>query len=223
MNSVWITRSEPGASQLAAALEQHGYEPIKRPLVAIEPTKNPRPPGDFAVWVFLSVHAVSNCSDLSSAELCIAVGSTTARALRAQDISCMVPSKHSSEGVIETLESMSLEQSEILVVQGDGGRRTIQAWCKANQYLCQTWAVYRRVSRQASNICRNATVVVCNSASVLPGVRDCMREESECTPIIVPSSRVGQEARTRGFGNVWVSGGSSADAVISTLSRIDLP
>ena len=222
MNSVWITRSEPGASQLATALARQGYDPIKRPLIAIEPTYDPRPSGNFAVWVFLSVHAVAYCNELVAAGLCIAVGSATAQALRAQNLSCIVPHKHSSEGVIEYLQDMSSEQVEVLVVQGDDGRRAIQAWCEANQYPCQTWAVYRRVSRQVPCACRNATVVVCNSAAVLQGVRDCMRERSEYIPVIVPSSRVEEEARSRGFGNVWVSDGSSADAVIATLSNIDL-
>ena len=55
---VWITRTEPGATRLAAAVEQLGFTALKAPVLRIEPccAKPPQGPFDFAL--FVSEHAV---------------------------------------------------------------------------------------------------------------------------------------------------------------------
>ena len=56
---VWVTRSEPGASRLAAALRQAGHAPWTAPTLDIERLDAPLPAGLFTLTAFLSEHAVT--------------------------------------------------------------------------------------------------------------------------------------------------------------------
>ena len=82
---VWITRAEPGAARTADRLREQGFEPLIRPLLAVEflPADLPDIDG-FAALAFTSRNGVAAFAALSSRRdrPVFAVGDATARAAR---------------------------------------------------------------------------------------------------------------------------------------------
>ena len=105
---VWVTRTEPGASRLAAALRAAGHTVWTRPTLDIEHLAAPPPPGEFALTVFLSEHAVAGAFANGWAPgPAMAIGTATAAALRTHGVCPLLPAAATSEGVIARLADMA--------------------------------------------------------------------------------------------------------------------
>ena len=221
MKRVWITRTEPGASELAEAVVMAGWTPLKEPLLTIEPTGAPRPSGQFSMCVFLSPHAVRHAeNDLGNGHF-IAVGPATQVALNRWGVLAQVPDRHDSEGVVSLLQA-TLAQSlrdAVLVVQGKNGRMLVQEWCRSQRVPCTTWSVYRRVPRRVNVACSDVDALVCDSVESLQLAHAQLRDGKSSLPLVVPSKRIANGARMLEFANVWISDGPSPGAVVSTLKR----
>lgn len=82
---VWITRAEPGAARTADRLREQGFEPLIRPLLAVQILPADLPDIDgFAALAFTSRNGVAAFAALSSRRdrPVFAVGDATARAAR---------------------------------------------------------------------------------------------------------------------------------------------
>ena len=62
---VWVTRTEPGCSRQAKALEAAGYDVLAAPVLGVAETGAERPAGSFQHVFFLSEQAVRAAGDLS--------------------------------------------------------------------------------------------------------------------------------------------------------------
>ena len=123
--AVWVTRTEPGASTLAAALEAAGYAVLKAPVLEIRPRSFEPVRGSFDVGLFLSVHAVRFAAAEVAGEVqaLFAVGSRTRSALRERGFDATVPDIETGEGLLETLADVAGKR--ILIVTGTGGRNLL--------------------------------------------------------------------------------------------------
>ena len=103
---IWVTRTEPGASRLAARLDDSGYRVVKQPLLRIEGCPEPelerlaQQASSFDWIIAISVHAVNFAASLildqGGAEAVatprwIAVGQQTAEALLEYGVHAEVP------------------------------------------------------------------------------------------------------------------------------------
>ena len=81
MPKLWVTRTEPGASQSVPAWQAAGFEPFVSPLLSVLPV-SPKPEiAPYAVPIFTSVHGVTQ-SGLAGPGRAYAVGEKTAEAAR---------------------------------------------------------------------------------------------------------------------------------------------
>ncbi|MGB0907332.1 MAG: uroporphyrinogen-III synthase [Maricaulaceae bacterium] len=90
MNRIWITRSQPGAEQSAAAFKNVGFTPLIAPLLEITPPKTiPALPPDDAVLIFTSKNGVNAfCTQASSRDWpVVTVGDATAELARSYGFS----------------------------------------------------------------------------------------------------------------------------------------
>ena len=131
--SVWITRSEPGASRLAARLEAAGYLPLTAPVMAIEPIAVSPPADPFDAAVFVSEQAVAPGlaalarAGVDPAEVQVfAVGPRTAKVLREHGISARYPEPASSEGLLGLSELVEVSGRGVLLLCGEGGRDLLE-------------------------------------------------------------------------------------------------
>ena len=165
---IWITRSEPGASELAALLNSHGFATWVTPVIDIKAITPPRvefdaeelTPGvavrDFApgLVIVLSAHAARAyiVSDyVQSKAPHIAVGCQTASVLQRQGLSVQVPHKHTSEGIQTLLKTQHLPaQLCVWLLAGEGGRDTLAHYLRDECHArVVKWAFYRRVNQHS--------------------------------------------------------------------------
>jgi len=191
---VWITRSEPGASRQAEVLKRAGHEVIVAPVLTIEPTSARSPAAGFRCVIFLSEHAVRHGGDLGfcAGARVLAVGATTARALAEAGIESEVPAASASEGLIELLAHEALEGAAVLIVAGEGGRKTLRDTLIARGARVSEFLCYRR-----------------RPLAGLP-VR----------PVDVDAVLVGSQDGFRSFARLWFDGGGGAVRVIAASERI---
>ena len=223
VSAVWVTRSEPGASQLAARLRGESYSVIVEPVVAIEAVAPEVPstdPVDFTVVV--SAHAVREGLDRIGGEV-IAVGKATAGVLEAHGIRARYPTDARSEGILEMFPSTDLSGVRVRVLKGVGGRSLLENELARRGADVEVAAVYRRVARgdvriQPSEI---GSIVVSSGDGFRIASRVWFDASGPAgTPVVVPSARVADVAHASGFSNVHVCDGASPEAVLAALRRI---
>ena len=218
---VWVTRTEPGASRLGARLVDAGFEAWVRPVLEVEPISAPLP-GQFALTVFLSGHAVEfairNGWKRTPA---LAIGKATRRALARHGIDARTPDRSSSEGIITALEADPPQS--VLIAAGEGGRGVLERWLVDRGIPVVKWCLYRRVAVSGSlDPAEVIDAVVASSAAALRGVANMWFSSSRGANVamLVPSERVAESARALGFTGVVVTEGAGDQAVIAALSSI---
>ena len=165
---IWITRSEPGASELASLLNTHGFATWVAPVIEIEEITPPQvdlnaePIAPLAavrgfapdLVIVLSAHAARAyiASEYRQPQVMhIAVGRQTAAALGQQDFSVQVPGEHTSEGIQALLEAQDLPpRACVWLLAGEGGRDRLAHYLRDERNAqVVKWAFYRRVNQQA--------------------------------------------------------------------------
>jgi len=153
---VLITRSEPGASALASALEAAGFSCEVAPIIEIERVEAGidvlRALADQHVVVFTSVHAVEHafalveCAQLSlpTRATWIAIGGATAAALARHGIDATTPEIETSEGALAMAALARIDDRRVMIVGGAGGRRVLDAELRARGAHLARATVYRR-------------------------------------------------------------------------------
>lgn len=230
---VWVTRTEPGASRLAAAMRGAGHTVSVRPTLDIECLTTPPPPGTFALTVFLSEHAVSSAfANGWTPGPAIAIGTTTGAALRARGVAPRIPATATSEGIIYLLTEAEPRcapaagaghlGNRILVAAGEGGRDTLLAWLATAGFEAVKWPLYRRVARSDAVPPDPAIdAIVVGSVAGLQATAKLWfpSGRSLATPVVAPSRRVADAARTLGFTRVLTAAGADAAATLAALRQ----
>jgi len=240
---VLITRSEPGASRMAAELTAAGFTCLVAPLLKAVPTNtaNPADSADRAKQkcisrvIFVSEHAVQHAPDLfqqlGEAVRWYAIGPATGKALANKladtHIAVTQPSLANSEGLLAEPSLQNIAGETCLLVAGEGGRQLLRDTLVERGAVALVWSVYRR---QATI---DAGVVSAAIAANLKEIDACVASSGDGlellsrqwfmagggaeVPVCVPSPRVAELARNQGWQNVVCCAGASAAATIEGL------
>lgn len=225
MKRVWITRTEPGASQLGSHLAEAGFSPLVAPVVKIQSVDGSPPTGSIDCWTFLSVHAVLSAIEMgwNPFPTCVAIGPATENALRRCTASAFVPDEHTSEGLFELLQNKLQLGSRICLVTGKNGRSDLEFWLNGVGFEVVRWVVYERIYQPVQVDVSGLYAVIASSAFALPVIFDTLRQQHlplhQDPLLVVPSKRIEGHARELGFRKVIVSEGASKSAVLSTLEN----
>ncbi len=218
---VWLARTEPGATRLAAVLAGHGFGVLKAPVLGIEPLRTAPPEGPFDVVVFVSEHAVAGAAANGWLDgPAMPIGTATARALQARGVEPGWPAQANSQGVVEVLAPSP--PGRVLVVKGTGGQTTVQDWLRARQRTVVAWDVYRRVPVDPGISGQRIDAIVASSGDGLRVVEQLWfadRRDGR-VPLLVPSERVANLAGALGFERVVVTAGAASSAVADALLKL---
>ncbi len=243
---VLVTRIEPAATRLAAALRGDGHRVDTCPALTIVPVDVP--PAVLAAarqadaWLFVSVPSVELGWPLLApavAPACYAVGPATAAALRAVGV---VPELAPGSGAAEQLLTLpSLQQlhgRHLAVVRGRDGLDTLPATLAARGARVTLLEPYAREPLSAAQLRAAWHAPDCVVASSGDGVRalqaaaDSVPVEDagswpvgggspgatlRATMLLVPSARVAALARSLGFTQVTICDGADDAAVRAAL------
>lgn len=227
MKRVWITRTEPGASQLGSFLSEAGFPSTVAPVVKIQSIKGPPPSGRFDCWILVSYHAIQSALDLgwTPSGICAAIGPSTEEALRGHPCSTIVPDKHTSEGLYDLLRNRLAPSARICLISGRGGRGDLEDWLRSDDYEVIRWIVYERRYQSPQVNASDFDIVVASSAFVLSKILSTFRLQQLCADqyptLVVPSERIAMNAREMGFSDVKTSEGASNTAVLNALESLN--
>jgi uroporphyrinogen-III synthase len=221
VNTVWITRSEPGAGRLAAVLGEAGYATLTAPVIGIEPLASDPPAGAFEIGVVLSAHAASAVAKISARlPSVLAIGSATRTALAALGVTADAASDASSEGVLDAFVTRA--PARVLIVGGEGGRGWLAPHLEAYGHTVAQWRVYRRRTLTPAIDAATIHAIVAGSGD---GARQAARVwfaagGATSGPCIVPSARAAADAREAGFERVHAASGASPRAALEALRAL---
>lgn len=219
---IWVTRTEPGCSRQAGALQAAGYELLAAPVLGVETTGAETPVGPFQHVFFLSEHAVRAAGNLA---FCAgagvhAVGEQTKRALAQAGITADVPGRSSSEGLISLAESLSVAGARCLVVTGQGGRKELRDYLASAGAVVQEYLCYRRVALDvpADELVAVSHILVASQ----DGFRAMARLWFDCggdahVKVIAASDRIAALGPKLGFDNLQVATGAADADFIAAL------
>ena len=228
-----VTRTEPGASLQAKALNDAGFESRICSLLAVECCEIPPLSAETPdIVFFMSVHAVrcglGHVRDLLAAARCFAVGGATADALGAKSIEARVPeADESTEGLLGLAELSELSEARVLIVRGEGGREKLAVELEARGAQVECLDVYRRVPNRPGmmdlqevlqgGLQEVDTVVIASGDGVRALAEVAAKDHRGKLNLVVPSKRVADVALELGFATPSISDGASDEAVISCL------
>jgi uroporphyrinogen-III synthase len=248
MKTVWITRTEPGASQQADVLRAHGHAVLVWPLLDIALLDPPQvrvngnrvdDPDRVAnlrsaspcMVIALSAHAVraaaGHCVLHEAADaIAVAVGAQTAALLSLHFADVAAPTEATSEGILALPEVTRLAAGDtVWVLAGVGGRDLLeQQLLSQHGVTVVKFEFYRRVdqTRPPDLDARSIGAVVIASQQGLNVFTKQWQNMSGSlsVPLIVPSDRVAAAATEAGFLHVHVAGGADVHAVLAALQDI---
>ena len=218
--SIWITRSEPGATTLAESLERAGFKPFKAPVLSIEPVAFEPPGGRFDAAVFLSAHGVRLAAQTLKGRFrrAFAVGRRTRQVLLESGVEAAAAAEvESSEGLLADLPGLAGQR--VLLVSGVGGRNVLGAGLERRGVEVERLEVYRRVPASPSIDCARIDAAVASSGD---GFRQAARVwfaagGAPGLSVLVPSARVGALGPELGLANVVECAGADSQAVLAAL------
>ena len=217
--SIWITRSEPGATALAESLEGAGFKSFKAPVLRIEPLAFEPPQDRFDTAIFLSAHGARLAAQTVKGGFrrAFAVGRRTRQILLESGIEATAAGAESSEGLLADLPDLA--DRRVLLVSGIGGRKVLGPGLELRGAHVQRLEVYRRVPAFPSVECAEIDAAVASSGD---GFRQAARVWFAAggapeLPVLVPSTRVGAFGPELGLANVIECAGADSAAVLAVL------
>lgn len=226
MTAVWVTRTEPGASAMARHLRRASIKSSVAPLVNIQGISTVPPKGSFDLAVYLSQHT-ARCSaiDEVDAELHMAIGPATQKALSYKGIACELPKRFSSAGLLETVSPTLNPGSSILIICGEDGVMLLPERLRNLNYDVSVWKVYRRThGLRKPRLDRDCDVVELSSVTSIQAYRKTIRRHAlvnvEEPYLIVPSRRIGKRGKLLGFARVHVAADASSRSIARVIRRL---
>lgn len=226
MTAVWVTRSEPGASAMARHLRRASIQSSVAPLLNIQGISTVAPQASFDLAVYLSQHT-ARCIAVSDiiAKRHIAIGPATERALSHRGISCELPERSSSAGLLESISSTLKPRSSVLIVSGEDGMTFLAERLRNLNFKVAVWAVYRRVQESRKpRLELDCSVVELSSVSSMNAYRKAVQRHAlgsdEEPYVVVPSRRIGKQGRLLGFGRVHVAADASSNSFARVIRRL---
>ena len=234
--TVWVTRTEPGASRLAARLERAGYRVVKQPLLRVEGCLDDalsllaQEAASFDLIIAVSAHAVRFAMPLILAHgpgeapdgpRWVAVGAQTADALVEFGVQAEVPEAESSEGILSGTVPGDLSGQRVLLLCGVGGRELLALELRRRGADVVRFEAYRRVP--ATLAAAPSAVDVALIASAEAGnalARLLPNEAGRRLRLVAGSERIAQELTGRGFTAVAVAEGPGNDAMLAAVDRL---
>ena len=225
---VWITRSEPGATELAQILQRQGIAVLQRPVIEIErlrPWQSDTEPVDTPdVVVVTSVHASRGyvSSDLfARARHCphLAVGDTTARDLGAVGCKVVVAEPQNSQGLIAWLSQRPLRR--VWIAAGTGGRNLVQMHLRDRGVeVCKIEFYRRRLTCLDDVDAATIGVVELASVSAVDAVHTHCGSTLRKMIAVAASERIAQHVEEAGCQLVHTAAGASPRAVAATITAL---
>ena len=223
-----MTRSEPGASRLVAALTEANLSVAKTPAIEVadvpgqfEPPINPGAKPD--VCIVVSQHAASRyqkspwfCPDARH----IAIGQATLNAL---DCPAQLPTDPTTEGILE-LESLQGGDCCIWIVAGIGGREDLTQSLVARGHQVHKLVLYeRRAMDLVALVPAHDDLVEVSSVTALDvlGRHFASAHERQAVTLLLPSSRIAEVAESMNFYNRQIANSAEiADVVTAALDHL---
>lgn len=236
--NVLLTRAEGQNETLARLLEAFSIRPKIFPMLAIEACVLDDRQRQLIIdldrfdhIVFVSQNAVIFAMDLLEqywpqwpAHLrWHAVGEATAALLRCRDIDPLVPTQHSTEGILASDVFKRVEGDKILIVRGIGGRELLAQALRERGADVQYLEVYvrRPVTLDAGTrqnlLASLPAVAAVYSGETLQALAQNLDSVREGLSIVVPSGRVGRVAAELGFTSIAVADGADESAMLAAV------
>lgn len=248
--TIWVTRTQPGAGQLSAALQDLGHRVRCAPVIGIEPLhpwrvlqwRAAQPPVALserqlaelappALVITLSTHAAAAYLAGSLQQRCrdvphIAIGPATRRALAAHPAAISEAVPATSEGVLSMPQVKGLAAAaEVWIMAGAGGRELLAERLVSSGIRVFKFETYRRRVLQVADINAEAvSVVVAGSVDGLRAAAEQWRAAGGdlTVNLVVPSARVADKARELGFKHVYNVGSAATEDFLSTITDLAL-
>lgn len=227
MSVMWVTRSEPGASQLGNYLVSCGINVLVEPCLTIRATHQAQPTNSSDLEIFLSRHAVEHSFATGWRPTnSLAIGSATASCIEKWGLKPSVAAHASSESVFEWIQRCDRRIQRVLMVCGRNSRPYLSTNLKQAGIEVIKWEVYERRVREVdvSQINNAIDVIECSSVTTLRYLYELTKTNSAKNlmevPIIVPSKRVLQLARSLGFREVHCCANASKEAIFESFENI---
>ena len=225
---VWVTRTEPGASRMGAALERDGIACLVAPVLHIVPTGQALPDGRYDLALFVSEHAAALAAAEPApwrADVVVGIGQPTVAVLaeRCPQIAhARVVSATSADCVVRMLDGWPEPPRRTLIAKGQGGRDDVQRYLRQVGGAVVEWDAYRRVAAAPAVAPDAVSAIVCSSGE---GVRAAATvwfagRGSPDVPVLVPSPRVKAVASEAGFRAMHVTAGAAPKAVVAAMNAL---
>lgn len=186
------------------------------------------------ILIFISVAAVEFAQQIMpistwATQCIIAVGNATKVALAALDINAITPSQHDSDGLLELSQLNSVNNQDVIIIRGDGGRELLAEELTSRGAHVHYFESYQRIWRDYSqNLVdtwreNQINCIVVTSDALLQSVA-CLIDNSEnywkeqCL-WVVASARIADNAHKLGIRNVLNAHGASDKAIITALAN----
>jgi len=225
---VWVTRTEPGASRLAAALEGAGIACLVAPMLDIVPTGKPLPGGRYDLALFVSEHAAALAAAEPAdwqAEVVVGIGEPALAALaerHPQATYARVVAATGADCVLRMLDGWPEPPRRTLIAKGQGGRDDVQRHLRQAGGAVVEWDAYRRVAAAPAVVPDAVSAIVCSSGEAVraAAARWFAERGRPGVPVFVPSPRVRAVASEVGFQTLHVTAGAAPKAVVAAVNAL---
>ena len=224
---IWVTRSEPGASRIAQALEARGHVTWCRPVLEVAPLPVDAPGVAPQLVITLSGHAARQAIaqghlNAAGAAVHVAIGETTARELEAAGVSARVPQVATSEGILAMAEVAALEaHAPVWLWAGRGGRDLLEQELGKTVNVVK-FELYLRRPLPLDDVPQSRiSAVIVSSIEGLEAFHEAWRDAGGGynVAVIVVSSRIAERARELGYTRIFDSNGADTQSVCQAVDQ----
>jgi uroporphyrinogen-III synthase len=225
-----ITRPEPAASRLAAAVRASThYQPLLWPAFTIQALSYGLPAdlASYQLLIFTSVPSVEYIHQQHpqlwqhwpACPTVAAIGPSTAAALQQHFANQCPPivlpatPPYDSQSLLGTLQAAQLQHARCLIVTGADGH---QALGQALPHAMHLY-VYQRVINTASHL-PIATIILASCNTCLQALEN-IHDLNKATPLLVVSQRIGAEAKNLGWQNIHYAASASDADIVAALKQ----
>lgn len=236
---ILVTRPMHQAAGLAELIEQQGGQPIQFPAIKITPINVEKwldwQPQQTDWMIFVSRNAVEAFMEGYQKQLpthikLVAAGEGTAQAMRAQGLTVDLQPELSngSEGLLPLPEWQQMDQQQVLIVRGNGGRELMGDTLRARGAKVSYFEVYQRQLPTVSDALQlqacSADWLTATSANSVTNLLSLLSDscpQIRQKPLLVVSKRLKAFAVEQGFKQVYVSLDASDGAILQRLIEME--